>query len=163
VHEEKDERDLWTITVMKPAWGTAIRFLGSLYVQPLGAVRLWFTLPRGCSRSSTSTVYFIYFALIIQALTIPKCEPMISFWAMGWIHLVFVVVLLNFHEIPLLRSDTIATGRKSLWPWATGPSLLKCCYSGSSVATGRRRLSLLLLLIVTDVQTSFARRYSSLQ
>jgi hypothetical protein len=37
--------------------------------------------------------------LIIKAPTKPKGEPMISLEAMGWIHIVFVVVVLNFHEI----------------------------------------------------------------
>jgi hypothetical protein len=35
------------------------------------------------------------------------------------------------------------TGRKSVWPRATGPSLLKRHYSSSSVSMGRRRPSLL--------------------
>jgi hypothetical protein len=44
---------------------------------------------------------------------------------------------------PLLRTCTVALGHKSLWPWATGPSLLLLRYSGKTVATGRRRPSLL--------------------
>jgi hypothetical protein len=44
-------------------------------------------------------ICFIYFAQIIQAPTKPKGEPMIPFVAMGWFHLVFVLVLLNIHEI----------------------------------------------------------------
>jgi hypothetical protein len=50
---------------------------------------------------STSTAYFVYFALITEALTKPMCEPMIHFVAMGWFHLVFVLVLLNILEICL--------------------------------------------------------------
>jgi hypothetical protein len=42
--------------------------------------------------------YFIYFALIIQVSIKLKGEPMIHFVAMGWFHLVFVLVLLNIHE-----------------------------------------------------------------
>jgi hypothetical protein len=45
VHEEKDERDLLPIAVVKPARGTAIRFLGSASVRPLRVVRLRFALP----------------------------------------------------------------------------------------------------------------------
>jgi hypothetical protein len=43
----------------------------------------------------------MYFAQIIQAPTKPKGEPVILFVAMGWFHLVFVLVLLNIHEICL--------------------------------------------------------------
>jgi hypothetical protein len=65
-------------------------FLGSASAWVLEAVCLWFMLPRGRSGgSSTLTVYFIYFALIIQAPTKPKSEPMIHLVAMGLIHLVF--------------------------------------------------------------------------
>jgi hypothetical protein len=95
------ERDLRTIVVVKPAQGTTIRFLSNASAQQLGAVRLQFALPRGRSGSSTSTVCFIYFTLIIQALTNSKGEPMVPLVAMGWIHLVFVLVFLNFHEICL--------------------------------------------------------------
>jgi hypothetical protein len=95
------ERDLQTFAIVKPAQGTAMRFLGSTSARPLGAVRLQFLLPRGCSRSSASMACFDYFALIIQAPTKPKGEPMIYFVAMGWFHLVFVLVLLNIPEICL--------------------------------------------------------------
>jgi hypothetical protein len=47
VHEEKDERDLLPIAVVKPARGTAIRFLGSASARPLRVVRLRFALPDG--------------------------------------------------------------------------------------------------------------------
>jgi hypothetical protein len=77
VHEEKDERDLLPIAVVKPARGTAIRFLGSASARPLRVVRLRFALPRGRSRSSTSMVCFVYFTVIIKATTEPKGEPMI--------------------------------------------------------------------------------------
>jgi hypothetical protein len=39
--------------------------------------------------------------LIIQAPTKPRGESMFSLVAMVWIHLVFVLVLLNIHEICL--------------------------------------------------------------
>jgi Mn2+/Fe2+ NRAMP family transporter len=101
VHEEMGEQDLRTFAVVKLARGTSIRFLGSVSVRPLKAVRKKFTLPRGHSWSFTLIVCFVYFALIIQALTKPKGEPMIQFVAMGWFHLVFVLVLMNIHEICL--------------------------------------------------------------
>jgi hypothetical protein len=44
---------------------------------------------------------FVYFALIIQAPTKPKGEPMIPLAAMGWIYLVFVLLLMKIHEICL--------------------------------------------------------------
>jgi hypothetical protein len=46
-------------------------------------------------------VCFIYFALITQAPIKSKGKPIIPLVAMGWIHLVFVLVLLNIHEICL--------------------------------------------------------------
>jgi hypothetical protein len=58
-------------------------------------------------------------------------------------------------NLTLLRSGTVAMGHKSMWPQATSPSLLKRCYSGSSVATDRRRPSLLWLIVVMGVLTPF--------
>jgi hypothetical protein len=101
MHGEKDERDLRTIAMVKPAQGTAIRFLGSTSAQPHRVVHLQFTLPRGHSGSPTSTVYFIYLALFIKAPTKFRDETMIPLVAMGWLHLVFVLVLVNNHEICL--------------------------------------------------------------
>jgi hypothetical protein len=98
VHKEKGERDLRTVAAVKPTWGTPIRFLGNAFVRPLKPLRLRFMLSWGYLGSFTSTVCFIYFALIIQAPTKPKGEPMIPLEAMCWIHLVFVLVLLNIHE-----------------------------------------------------------------
>jgi hypothetical protein len=57
--------------------------------------------------------------------------------------------LQKIDKVALLSSGTVEMGCKSLWPQASGPSLLKCRYSGSSVAT--------------DMLTSFAGRYSSPQ
>jgi hypothetical protein len=99
VHEEKGEWDLWTIAVVKPAREATIRFLGNTSARLLGVIRLWFVLPRGRSGSSTLMVCFIYFALIIQAPTKPRGEPKIPLVAMGWIHLMFLLVLLNIHDI----------------------------------------------------------------
>jgi hypothetical protein len=45
MHEEKGEWDLWTIVIVKPTRGMAIRFLGRASAWPLGV--LWFMLPRG--------------------------------------------------------------------------------------------------------------------
>jgi hypothetical protein len=61
----------------------------------------------------------------------------------------------------LLHIGTVAMGYKSLWPKASGPSLLKRRYSGISVATTRRCPLLLCIIVATGVLTSFARRYSS--
>jgi hypothetical protein len=72
MHKEKVKRDLWTVAVMKPARGTTIRFLGSASIRQLKVVQLLFVLPWGRSGSSTSMVYFIYFALIIQAPQSPR-------------------------------------------------------------------------------------------
>jgi hypothetical protein len=101
VHVEKGERDLRTVAVVKPAHGTTIRFLSSASARPLGVVRLWFTLPLGRSGSSISMACFVYLALIIQVPTKPKGEPMIPLAAMGWIYLVFVLLLMKIHEICL--------------------------------------------------------------
>jgi hypothetical protein len=77
-------------------------------VRPLRAVRLRFILPQGHLRSSTLTVYFVYLALIIKVPTKSRGEPMIPLVAMGLIHLVFVLVLMNIHEIWLkLKSGFI--------------------------------------------------------
>jgi hypothetical protein len=46
-------------------------------------------------------------------------------------------------------------GRKLLCARAIGPSLLKYRYSGSLVATDRMRLSLLCLLVATDMLMPF--------
>jgi hypothetical protein len=86
---------------VKPILGTTIRFLGSSSARPSGAIHLQFALPRGRLGLSTSMACFIYFELIIQVPTKPKGEPMIHFVEMGWFHLVFVLVLLNIHEICL--------------------------------------------------------------
>jgi hypothetical protein len=99
VHEETSERDIQTFAIVKPARGMTIRFLGSASARPLRAIRLQFALPWEHSGSSTSMACFVYFALIIQASTKPKDEPMIHFVSMGWFHLVFVLVLLNIYEI----------------------------------------------------------------
>jgi hypothetical protein len=72
-------------------------------------------------------------------------------------------ILFFYSWSTLLRSGTVATGRKSLWPQATSPSLLNCCYSDRSIAMGRRCPSLLWLLVAMVVLTSFAHRYSSPQ
>jgi hypothetical protein len=58
-------------------------------------------------------VYFIYFAQIIQAPTKSKGEPMIPFVAMGWFHLVFMLVLLNIHEIWLKLKSRFRNIHKS--------------------------------------------------
>jgi hypothetical protein len=63
--------------------------------------RLRFTRSWRRSESFTSTVCFVYFELIFQASTNPKGEFMITLVAMGWFHLVFVLVLLNIHKICL--------------------------------------------------------------
>jgi hypothetical protein len=60
----------------------------------------------------------------------------------------------SYSTTSLLPTGTVATGRKSLCPLTTGPSLLKCCYSGGTVATDRRRPSLLWPLLATEVLTS---------
>jgi hypothetical protein len=50
----------------------------------------------------------------------------------------------------LLRIDTVASDRNPLWPWATDLSLLSRRYSGSTVAMGRRRPSLLWSIVATS-------------
>jgi hypothetical protein len=50
-------------------------------------------------RAATRMFEIIYFALIIQVPTKLKGEPMIPLLAMSWFHLVFVLVLLNIHDI----------------------------------------------------------------
>jgi hypothetical protein len=74
IHEEKRERDLRTIAIVKPSRRMSIRFLGSVSARLLGAVRSW---------SSTSTVCFVYLALIIKASTKSRGEHMIPPVAMG--------------------------------------------------------------------------------
>jgi hypothetical protein len=59
----------------------------------------------------------------------------------------------------LLRIDTVAMDGKSLWSQATGPSLLKHRYSGSSVAIDVFCSSLLWLLVEMDEVTSSTHRY----
>jgi hypothetical protein len=41
-------------------------------------------------------------------------------------------VVFTWHHV-ILRTCTVAMVRKSLWPQVTGPSLLKHCYSGSTI------------------------------
>jgi hypothetical protein len=59
-------------------------------------------------------VYFVYFLQIIQAPTKPKGEPMTPFVAMGWFHMVFVLVLMNIHEICLKLKSGFRIIHKSL-------------------------------------------------
>jgi hypothetical protein len=104
---------------------TTIRFLGGASAQPLRVVRLQFTLPWGRLGSSTSTVCFVYFALIIQMPTKPKGEPMIPLVAMGWIHLAFVFILLNNHEICL----KLKSGFRIICKFPTFQKHYTCIYS----------------------------------
>jgi hypothetical protein len=90
-------------------------------MQSLGVIRLRFALPRGRSGSSTSMVCFVYFALIIKALIKSKGEPMIPLVAMGWIQLVFVLVVLNIHEICL----KLKTGFRIIHKFSTNPAEMK--------------------------------------
>jgi hypothetical protein len=106
---------------VKPTQETAIRFLGGTSARPLEVLHLGFTLPQVRPGSSTSTACFIYLALIIKAPTKPKGEAMIHSVAMGWIHLVFVLVVLNIHEICLkLKSEFRLIGK---FPTSTSPSI----------------------------------------
>jgi hypothetical protein len=59
----------------------------------------------------------------------------------------------------LLQTCTVATDHKPLWPRATGPSLLLCRYSGSTVAMGRSHLSLLRSVVVRSTVISGTCRY----
>jgi hypothetical protein len=59
----------------------------------------------------------------------------------------------------LLRIDTVAMDRKSLWSQATRPSLLKHRYSGSSVVIDVFCSSLLWLLVEMNEVTSSTHRY----
>jgi hypothetical protein len=61
--------------------------------------------------------------------------------------------------MPLLRTSTMASGRKPLWPWVTGPSLLLRRYSGSTVVMDRRRLSLLWSIVAMGTMTSATHHY----
>jgi hypothetical protein len=61
-----------------------------------------------------------------------------------------------FSSIPLLRTTTVATGRKLLWPRATIPSLLLCRYSGSTVAMDRRHPSLLWYVVATGCDVALS-------
>ena len=59
--EEKGERYLRTLAVVKPARGTAIRFLGSATVRPLEADRLQSALHRLFTRTERCLVRVIEF------------------------------------------------------------------------------------------------------
>jgi hypothetical protein len=69
--------------------------------------------------------------------------------------------LVDYHVLStratLLQTGTMATGRKPLWPRASSPSLLMRRYSGSTVATGRSRPSLLWSIAATGTVMSSAR------
>jgi hypothetical protein len=70
-------------------------------------------------------VSFVYFVLIIQAPRKPKGEPMIQFVAMHWFHLVFVLVLLNIHEICL----KLKSGFRIIHKFPTFQKPYFCVYS----------------------------------
>jgi hypothetical protein len=63
-------------------------------------------------------------------------------------------------KVPTILPHTIvATGRKPLWPRAKGLSLLPCHHSGSTVAMGGSRSSLLWSVVAMGTVMSVASRY----
>jgi hypothetical protein len=64
--------------------------------------------------------------------------------------------------LPITNTTTnrhCSTGRKSLWSWTTGPSLLKRHYSGSSVMMDVFYPLLLWLIVAMREVTSSTHRY----
>jgi hypothetical protein len=83
-------------------------------------------------------ICFIYFAQIIQAPTKSKGELMIPFVAMGWFHLVFVLVLLNIHEIYPKLKFGFRIIRKSPIEYTLSSAPMQVCCTTEEGMVGRK-------------------------
>jgi hypothetical protein len=72
----------------------------------------------------------LHHLLCTNHLTKPKGEPMIPFVAMGWIHLVTVLFLLNIHEICL----KLKSGFRIIHKFPTFQKPYSCVYSILAIA-----------------------------